>query len=183
MTSRVSPNGEWFAFMSRRSLTGYDNTDVHLGQPTEEVYLYNAVADQLVCASCNPSGVRPAGVKYKTINGHLAGGDRVWPDETWLAATIPGWTPLSLSDALHQPRYLSNGGRVFFNSAEALVPQDVNGQIDVYEHSPPASATATRRATPTANGMAAAWLSSLPVHPKANPLSWTRAKPAATCSS
>ena len=37
----------------------------------------------------------------------------------------------------HQPRYLSNSGRLFFNSHEALVPQDVNGTWDVYEYEPP----------------------------------------------
>ena len=43
MTSRVSPNGEYQAFMSERSLTGYDNTDANSGVPDEEVYLYDAI--------------------------------------------------------------------------------------------------------------------------------------------
>ena len=38
---------------------------------------------------------------------------------------------------MYQSRYLSDGGRVFFDSADALVPQDVNGTIDVYEFEPP----------------------------------------------
>ena len=49
--------------MSDRSLTGYDNVDVNEegGQHLdEEVYLYDAVTPRLVCASCNPSGARPA---------------------------------------------------------------------------------------------------------------------------
>jgi NHL repeat len=68
-TSRVSPDGEWLAFMSDRSLTGYDNEDVTSKsrgeRPDEEVYLYHAPeslaggAGTLVCASCNPSGARP----------------------------------------------------------------------------------------------------------------------------
>ena len=41
MTSRVSPDGEWLAFMSDRSLTGYDNHDAVSGMPDEEVYLYH----------------------------------------------------------------------------------------------------------------------------------------------
>ena len=32
----------YLAFMSDRSLTGYDNTDAVSGQPDEEVYLYDA---------------------------------------------------------------------------------------------------------------------------------------------
>ena len=42
MTSRVSPNGRYLAFMSDRSLTGYDNDDVNEEtglHADEEVYL------------------------------------------------------------------------------------------------------------------------------------------------
>ena len=45
-TARVSPNGEYLAFMSDRSLTWYDNEDVSSAHPGErldqEVYLYDA---------------------------------------------------------------------------------------------------------------------------------------------
>jgi hypothetical protein len=34
---------------------------------------------------------------------------------------------------MYQSRRLSDGGRVFFNSDDGLVPQDVNGMEDVYE--------------------------------------------------
>ena len=56
VTSRVSSNGRYVTFMSDRSLTGYDNRDVGSGQPDEEVYLYDAEANRLACASCDPSG-------------------------------------------------------------------------------------------------------------------------------
>jgi streptogramin lyase len=96
----VSPDGAWFAFDSRQSLTGYDN---QIGSTTAgEIFLYSAATGQLVCASCNPSG-EPA----------VAGG-----------AELP--SPAS--------RPLSDGGRVFFETGEALVPSDTNGQKDVYEH-------------------------------------------------
>ena len=36
--------------------------DAVSGQPDEEVYLYDAVANRLVCVSCNPTGARPVGV-------------------------------------------------------------------------------------------------------------------------
>ena len=61
ISARVSPNGEWLAFMSQRSLTGYDNRDAVGGKPDEEVYLYNASSERLVCASCDPTGARPLG--------------------------------------------------------------------------------------------------------------------------
>lgn len=145
---RVSPNGEWLAFMSQRELTGYDNHDALSGKPDEEVYLYNANSGRLVCASCNPTGARPHGVEYGKggahapgeppgLNGGLAGGDRVWEASTWLAANIPGWTKYSGGSALYQSRYLSDSGRLFFNSSDALVPQDVNNGEDVYEYEPP----------------------------------------------
>jgi hypothetical protein len=143
MTARVSPNGEWLAFMSQRSLTGYDNRDASSGQPDEEVYLYDASNGHLTCASCNVTGARPHGVQFSEIGfgggtseGGLAGGQAGWGHDQWLAANLPTWTPFNLSDALYQSRYLSNSGRLFFNSSDALVPLDVNGNEDVYEFEP-----------------------------------------------
>ena len=136
LTARVSPDGRWLAFMSQRSLTGYDNRDALSGKPDEEVYLYDAQAEHLVCASCNPTGGRPVGVEYRHLNGQAVGGDRVWEANTWLAANIPGWTPYS-RETLYQSRYLSDSGRLFFNSSDALVPQDANATEDVYQYEPP----------------------------------------------
>ncbi len=134
-TARVSPNGEWLAFMSRQDLTGYVTRDAVSGQPDEEVYLYNARSGRLVCASCNPSGARPVGFE-------LGGGNRVfdfqgWDPHSWLAANIPVWSEISINKMRYQSRYLSDSGRLFFNSNDALVPQDVNGAEDVYQYEPP----------------------------------------------
>jgi hypothetical protein len=136
MTARVSPDGLWLAFMSDRSLTGYDNRDAKSGMPDEEVYLYSAATGKVVCSSCDPSGARPVGVEYKKLSDRLVGGDRVWPEGQWLAANVPAWTPYRLEFALYQSRYLSDSGRLFFNSSDALVPQDTNGNEDVYEYEP-----------------------------------------------
>ena len=148
VTARVSPDGRWLAFMSQRRLTGYDNADAVSGQPDEEVFLYHAPEDlgsgagTLVCASCNPTGARPHGVEYG-INGNaatpglpLAGGDRVWPGSAWLAGSVPGWTAYKLDRADYQSRYLSDGGRLFFDSSDGLVAKDINGVEDVYEYEP-----------------------------------------------
>ena len=139
-THRVSPNGLFLAFMSSEQLTGYDNHDANSGQPDEEVYLYSAATNQLVCASCDPTGARPIGEEYG-LKPKLVGGNRVWPEATWLAANVPGWTAYSgrgngVEAARYQSRYLSDSGRLFFNSRGGLVPQDVNGQWDVYEFEP-----------------------------------------------
>ena len=144
MTARVSPNGRYLAFMSQRPLTGYDNRDAKSGARDQEVYLYDASAaggaGSLICASCNPTGARPHGVFDRNVFPGLlidrAGGNgTLWPEQT-LAANVPGWTPVDNLHALYQSRYLSDSGRLFFNAADALVPQDSNGVMDVYEYEP-----------------------------------------------
>jgi hypothetical protein len=136
MTSRVSPSGRYLAFMSEGRLTGYENSDANSGVPDEEVFLYDAGTSRLVCASCNPTGARPTGIhegnKYEE---NLFDYTKNW-EGRWLAANIPGWTSQSLSSARYQSRYLADSGRLFFNSSDALVPADVNGQEDVYEYEP-----------------------------------------------
>jgi hypothetical protein len=143
LTSRVSTDGRYFAFMSDRELTGYDNHDANSGAADEEVFLYDAGTERLVCASCNSTGALPVGVFDHVVlhNGHYEDSNFDQPGTwagSWLAANIPGWTPaLGEGDgAFYQSRYLSNNGRLFFNSSDALVPQDVNGTEDVYEFEP-----------------------------------------------
>ncbi|MFZ1156119.1 MAG: hypothetical protein WAN93_14575 [Solirubrobacteraceae bacterium] len=136
-TAHVSSDGEWLAFMSQKGRASYDNRDTVSGHPDEEVYLYNSSSETLSCASCNPTGAQPEGVEYNKLEGGLVSGDRVWNPSDWLAANIPGWTPYRLAKALYQSHYLSGDGRLFFNSSDALVPQDGNGAEDVYEYEPP----------------------------------------------
>ncbi len=149
VSSRVSPDGRYLAFMSDRSLTGYDNLDANSAQPDEEVFLYDALEQRLVCASCNPTGARPVGVLDSRVDKLLVDENEFWGSASgnafssggshWLAASIPGWSFRNNDQALYQPSYLSDRGRLFFNSADALVPQDTNGLEDVYEYEPSAS--------------------------------------------
>lgn len=147
LVSRVSPDGRWLLFMSNRSLTGYDNTDVASGLPDEEVFEYHDPSTQehergasegVICVSCNPSGARPQGVEYEKTEPSkgLSGGNQIWQSEQWLAGWVPGGTPYALSHALYLSRSLSENGRVFFDSSDALVPYDRNGTVDVYEYEP-----------------------------------------------
>jgi sugar lactone lactonase YvrE len=141
LTARVSSNGEWLTFMSSRSLTGYDNHDAVTGLPDQEVYLYHgAGSGTLICASCNPTGARPhgsPGQPYSLVG--IEGSHGPW------AANIPRWQG---NEGAYQTRYLSNSGRLFFDSSDALVPQDTNGTEDVYEYEPPnAGSCATGSAT------------------------------------
>jgi hypothetical protein len=149
-TSRISADGRWLAFMSQRSLTGYDNRDLTTGEPDQQVYLYHAPAaggeaGSLICASCNPTGARPHGVKYngnQLVSGNLG-------FKTPVAASVPGWIRVSLSiGSRYQPRYLSDSGRLFFNSSDAIVPSDANGTEDVYQYEPPGVGNCTE-ARPT----------------------------------
>jgi hypothetical protein len=119
--ARVTPDGRHLLFVSQGSPTGYDNTDAVTGEPDEELFLYDADTDELVCVSCNPSGARPTGER------------RLEEPGTEAAATVPGWV-----DPLYELRPLSeDGNRVFFNAFDSLVPQDSNGALDVYQWEAP----------------------------------------------
>ena len=112
-TAVVDPSGARLAFMSSGRLKtvnfpeGYDNIDASTGQPDAEIYLYDAEAGSLVCASCNPSGARPVG-----------------PSNL-------GLTPEELSS--YRPRNFSEDGTLFFDSSDALVPNAKDGRQNVYE--------------------------------------------------
>ncbi len=141
VTARVSPDGRYLEFMSDRPLTGYDNHDARSGQPDEEVYLYDGENDRLVCASCDPSGARPVGLfDDRASNGAevpLVDAAKAWQAH-WLAGSVPGWSgayPFH-ERSEYQPRFLSDSGRLFFDSPDALVPQASNGLEDVYEYEP-----------------------------------------------
>jgi hypothetical protein len=109
-TARVSPDGAHAAFASVAPLTGYDNKGADSGVATQEIYRYDAAADELVCVSCNPSGARPAG-----------------------PATIP-----FLETNMHGRRILSeDGNRLYFQSADTLAARDTNGRVDVYQWEEP----------------------------------------------
>ncbi len=119
--SRVSPDGTHLAFTSTEaeSLVGYDNTilvGTHCQEGVEEklvggphcpqVFLFEAETKGLRCASCNPSGSRPLGPSALP------------------APTNPYEGPRELSE---------DGSRVFFESLDALLPDDESKRRDVYE--------------------------------------------------
>ncbi len=128
-TARLSADGSKLLFLSKASLTGYDNTDQKTGEPDTEAYLYSAApgggGGTLICASCNPTGERPLGPS--TIPGAIANGAQ------------PGATQA------YKPRDLSaDGRRLFFDSSDALVLQDTNNAPDAYEWEAAGVGTCTR---------------------------------------
>ena len=116
-TAEASPAGRYLAFLSRAPLTGFDNTGpcdlIGPGEaPCPEAFLYDSVADELTCASCGKSGARPLGQSVLRLIRGAAG-------------SIP------------QPRYLTDSGRLYFDSRDSLVPGDTNAGVeDVYQYEP-----------------------------------------------
>ncbi len=126
--AEASPGGRYLAFLSKERLTGYDNTgpcrNLNPGWapgPCAEAFLYDAATATLTCASCNPSGERP--LDFTELR-RILGGTR-----------------------LAQPRYLTDEGRLYFDSRDSLVPADTNdGVEDVYQYEPQGVGTCTRAA-------------------------------------
>jgi sugar lactone lactonase YvrE len=138
ISARMSPNGRYVAFMSNRSLTGYDNIDASSlpGEPRrdEEVYVYDSVARHLACASCDPTGARPVGLsEYDSLP--LVDRKGTWADH-WIGGSIPAWDEVEGGLSVYQPRFLSDSGRLFFDSPDSLVSQDTNGLEDAYQYEP-----------------------------------------------
>jgi hypothetical protein len=149
LTARVSTNGEFVTFMSDRPLTGYDNHDAVTGEADEEVFLYDQAANRVSCVSCNPTGSRPHGVAFAKLANGLAGlvSNGLFTPGQGVAASVPAWSPSGLKVSFHQSRYLSDTGRVFFDSSDDLVPSDVNRAEDVYEYEPPGVGSCTSSAS------------------------------------
>lgn len=100
--------------LSTERLTKYDNTDLVTNQPDDEIFLYGAATNRLECVSCNRTGPPTAG-----------GAAIRW--------SAPPDTDAELNN--HYPQHnVSDAGQVFFETPEALLPQDTNGQRDVYEY-------------------------------------------------
>ncbi len=126
-TAFVSKDGEVLLFRSQEKLTPYDNEGV------SELYRYSASDGKLACVSCPPSGEAVGkGPKLGSIG---------FPGS--IAPALAGSTSVA-------SRNLSaDGSRAFFETAEALVPADTNGEggcpflistpacLDVYEWEAP----------------------------------------------
>lgn len=105
---RVSADGNVFVFKSSAAIPGgFTN-----GKGYEEVYRYEVASKTLDCISCAPTesaDVGDAQLSWLRYAFNDRNADRV---------------PLNISE---------DGSRVFFDTPDALVPQDTNGTQDVYE--------------------------------------------------
>jgi hypothetical protein len=127
----TTPDGRYLLFASSRELTAYSTIKASTQDCPEvmtisagnghcdEVYRYDAdlpiseskpgIADNPACVSCNPSGAPPVSnalFARSAPNSPFAGPVRAISDD---------------------------GAYAFFETADALVPQDGNGTLDVYE--------------------------------------------------
>ena len=98
------------------------------------MYVYDATADTMTCASCMASGPTTAEVPFE-----------------------PRATAGGVTKEMPQPRphWLSDDGRhVFFTTADPLVPSDINSMPDVYSYN---TETGEQRLLSSGKGEEAAW--------------------------
>jgi len=114
-----SPSGRYLVFSSFKPLTGFDNSPAEpglcgLNEPScEELFLYDAEADELVCISCDATSDKPVG------NTRLV-------ERAEFLRLSPG--------PRYAPRVVLDDGRVFFDTENPLSPQDEGGFKDVYQY-------------------------------------------------
>ncbi len=162
---QVSPDGGFAAFITRSRLTSYDNTgpgnacvEISFGNPSSpqcrEMYLYDAESNDLVCASCEPTGAPPAHNVEASKNGIFMTDDgRVFftTKDPLVEADTDGLTDV-YEYAQSRPQLITTGTAsreqaseglgalgsglvgvtptgtdVFVATLETLVPQDENG--------------------------------------------------------
>ncbi len=139
LTATASPNGHYLAFMSERSLTGYDNRDQSSGEAVQEVFRYDSTTEQLECVSCSPTGARPHSAVPSQAFGAFVDPWNLWAGRPVAAALPEATSTTSLNGggvSLYRPRVVLDNGRVFFNAIDSLAPADSNGQWDVYQYEP-----------------------------------------------
>jgi hypothetical protein len=113
MTARVSSNGRYIGFDSLEQLTGFDNLDALTSQPDQEIFLYDANAGDLSCASCGTTGTAPASPA---------------------SIRLPEGNFNKPANPLHLQRNVSNSGQVFFDTRTQLIGAARNGVSNVYEY-------------------------------------------------
>lgn len=126
---RATESGGTLAFFNTETLNVNGHTSYN-----NEMYVYNESTNALTCVSCPSTNAAP------TVGIELG----VKATETSPYIGEP-----------YKPRFMSNDGRyVFFNTTEALLPQDTNGVTDAYEYD---NSTGRLSLLSTGTGEDAAW--------------------------
>jgi len=117
--SRTTPDGKILIFQSHADLTPPYESQGH-----SEVYRYDAEDGSLLCVSCDPSGVPATGEA-----------------DLQTYATFPPAKSTTLI-----PNVTKDGSEVFFQAEAALLPEDANSVLDVYEWQAQGAGGCTRSA-------------------------------------
>ncbi|MFZ1153795.1 MAG: hypothetical protein WAN93_02700 [Solirubrobacteraceae bacterium] len=120
----ASKDGSVFVFSTESPIPGFNDGGIfNEGTPDQrqdkEIFRYDANANELSCVSCPPVGIRPSGDVINSSVDYLLHTGEVERS--------------SYSTATEDRGMSSDGSRVFFDTPDPLVPQDVNGKYDVYE--------------------------------------------------
>jgi hypothetical protein len=110
--ARMSSDGSVVVFMTPLLLPGHFNSGTEL----EQIYRYDVAEDTLGCVSCAPAGVTPTSeAELSVLEANEAGAG------------------LDIETGLVGERGISSdGSRIFFDTADPLVPQDTNTGLTIF---------------------------------------------------
>lgn len=111
--TRVSSDGRYLLFPSSGSTAGTAMESVYETNGHEMLYRYDRLRDRVECVSCDPRG------RGATADAYLAmpTGYRKFPGGAGAGVTAGG----------PERYFMSEDGRVMFNTEQSLLPADVNG--------------------------------------------------------
>lgn len=117
-----TPDGSKLLFLDKAKLTSFnaagpscaaynsDHRTLPFVQNCDEAFIYDLADDSFTCVSCSPEGTPPSG-----------------PTGLFIPPGFNNQTPQTTYSLTE------DGSRAFFETENALVPQDTNGLSDVYE--------------------------------------------------
>jgi hypothetical protein len=108
VAARSTPDGRIFAFESKAELTNHP-TNGHFA-----IYRFDTSSEALVCVSCGPANPETSS------------------DSGFILREVAPEVP-SLSPMFDLPNLSSDGEAIVFETADSLLPRDVNGALDVYQ--------------------------------------------------
>ncbi len=104
---RVVDDGGVVVFQTDAAVPGFNDAGGF-----EQIFRYDSAASALECVSCPPSPIAPSG------------------DASLSSDDLPG---VGAGHPVDSSGVSEDGQEVFFQSPDPLVPQDINGKLDVYE--------------------------------------------------
>jgi hypothetical protein len=119
-SARMSSDGSVVVFTTSDQIAGFNNGGTHANQEnggvseagSQQIYRYDVPANTLGCVSCPPAGVTPTG---NAVMSPLRAGEEA--SELY---------PVEYQGMVDEHGISSDGGRVFFDTPDPLVPQDTN---------------------------------------------------------